>query len=131
MSRSAVQTATSKALARRFARGGHPVVIAGRNAQKLAATLDELKKSGATASSVIGDAAQAADARRFVAEAERLAPLAVAIHNAGSNEPGPFLEVSEERFTQHWREHAQRCTGLPPAIWSSFRFDASLGPGDL
>lgn len=94
------------ALARRFARGGHPVVIAGRNAQQLEATAAELKKSGATASSVVGDAAQAADARRLVAEAERLAPLAVAIHNAGSNEPGPFLEVSEERFTRHWREHA-------------------------
>jgi NAD(P)-dependent dehydrogenase (short-subunit alcohol dehydrogenase family) len=94
------------ALARRFARGGHPVVIAGRNAQKLEATAAELKKSGAMVSSVIGDAAQAADVRRFVAEAERLAPLAVVIHNAGSNEPGPFLEVTEERFMQHWREHA-------------------------
>ncbi len=94
------------ALARRFASGGHPVVIAGRNAEKLEATAAELKKSGATASRVIGDAAQAADARRFVTEAERLAPLGAAIHNAGGNEPGPFLQVSEERFTRHWREHA-------------------------
>ena len=30
----------------------------------------------------------------------------MAVHNAGGNEPGPFLEVSEERFTRHWREHA-------------------------
>jgi NAD(P)-dependent dehydrogenase (short-subunit alcohol dehydrogenase family) len=94
------------ALARRFARGGHPVVIAGRNAEKLQATAAELQKSGARAASVIGDAVQAADARRFVEEAERLAPLAVAIHNAGSNEPAPFMQVSEERFTRHWREHA-------------------------
>ncbi len=94
------------ALARRFASGGHPLVIAGRNADKLEATAAELKKSGATASPVIGDAAQAADARRFVTEAERLAPLGAAIHNAGGNEPGPFLQVSEERFTRHWREHA-------------------------
>lgn len=94
------------ALARRFARGGHPVIIAGRNAEKLQATLAELQKSGARAACVIGDAAQAADARRFIEEAERLAPLAVAIHNAGSNQPGPFMQVTEERFTQHWREHA-------------------------
>ena len=94
------------ALARRFARGGHPVIIAGRNAEKLQATLAELQKSGARAACVIGDAAQAADARRFIEEAERLAPLAVAIHNAGSNQPAPFLQVTEERFTQHWREHA-------------------------
>jgi NAD(P)-dependent dehydrogenase (short-subunit alcohol dehydrogenase family) len=94
------------ALARRFARGGHPVVIAGRNAQKLEATAAELKKTGAAVSCVVGDAALAEDARRFAAATERLAPLAVAIHNAGGNEPAPFLELSEERFTRHWREHA-------------------------
>ena len=94
------------ALARRFARAGHPVVIAGRNAEKLQVTAAELQKSGARAASVTGDAAQAADARRFVEEAERLAPLAVAIYNAGGMEPAPFLQVSEERFTRHCREHA-------------------------
>jgi NAD(P)-dependent dehydrogenase (short-subunit alcohol dehydrogenase family) len=94
------------ALARRFARGGYSVVIAGRNAEKLEATAAELSKSTAAAAYVVGDAAQAADARRFVAQAERLAPLGVAIHNAGSNEPAPFLQVSEQRFTQHWQEHA-------------------------
>ena len=94
------------ALARRFASGGHPVVIAGRNGQKLEATAAELRKSGAAVAAVIGDAAQAGDAQRFVAEAERLAPLAVAIHNAGGNDPAPFLQVSEEHFTRHWREHA-------------------------
>lgn len=94
------------ALARRFATGGHPVTIAGRNREKLEATARELKKTGALTSVVVGDATLAADAARFVAEAERLAPLAVAVHNAGGNEPAPFLEVSEERFTRHWREHA-------------------------
>ena len=94
------------AIARRFAKGGHPIAIAGRNAQKLEASAAELRRMGATASFVIGDAAQAADARRFVVEAEHLAPLAVAVHNAGGNEPAPFLQVSEEHFTRHWREHA-------------------------
>jgi NAD(P)-dependent dehydrogenase (short-subunit alcohol dehydrogenase family) len=94
------------AIARRFARGGHPVVIAGRNAQKLEATLAELRKTGARASCVVGDAALAEDARRFAAESQRLAPLAVAVHNAGGNEPAPILEVSEASFTRHWREHA-------------------------
>ena len=93
------------AIARRFAKGGHPIVIAGRNTQKLEATAAELQRMGARAAYVVGDAALAADARRFVTEAERLAPLAVAVHNAGGNEPAPFLEVSEERFTRHWREH--------------------------
>jgi NAD(P)-dependent dehydrogenase (short-subunit alcohol dehydrogenase family) len=94
------------AIARRFAKGGHPVTIAGRTAAKLEATAEALKKAGAKVSFVVGDAAKAEDARRFVAEAERLAPLQVAIHNAGGNDPAPFLKVSEESFTQHWREHA-------------------------
>jgi NAD(P)-dependent dehydrogenase (short-subunit alcohol dehydrogenase family) len=94
------------ALARRFARGGHPVVIAGRNAQKREATAAALKQNGAQVIAVVGDATQANDARRFVAEAEGLAPLKVAIHNAGGNDPAPFLQLDEESFTRHWREHA-------------------------
>jgi NAD(P)-dependent dehydrogenase (short-subunit alcohol dehydrogenase family) len=94
------------AIARRFARAGHPVAIVGRNSEKLAATARELQTAGATVVQVLGDASDAGATRRFVAEAERLAPLAVAIHNAGGNEPAPFLDVSEEQFTRLWREHA-------------------------
>ncbi len=93
------------AIARRFAAGGYPVAIAGRNAAKLEATLAELQASGATAVAAIGDASAAADARRFVEAAQGLAPLALAVQNAGSNVPSPFLKISEELFEQHWREH--------------------------
>jgi len=94
------------AVARRFARGGHPVAIAGRNAQKLEATARELRDAGAIVTYIVGDAGRAEDAKHFVAQAEQLAPLAVAVHNAGGNEAAPFLQVSEESFTRHWREHA-------------------------
>jgi NAD(P)-dependent dehydrogenase (short-subunit alcohol dehydrogenase family) len=94
------------AIARRFARGGYPVTIAGRNAAKLEATANELKKTGAKISVAVGDATRAEDVRRFVAEADRSASLHTAVHNAGGNEPAPFLKVSEENFTRHWREHA-------------------------
>jgi len=93
------------AISRRFAAGGYPVVVAGRNAEKLKATAAELEASGATVASVVGDAASAQDARRFVAAAEALAPLSLAVHNAGGNQPSPFLRVSAEVFEQHWREH--------------------------
>ncbi|HUI59238.1 MAG TPA: SDR family NAD(P)-dependent oxidoreductase [Steroidobacteraceae bacterium] len=86
--------------------GRAPVLIAGRNREKLEATARQLQASGAITAFAVGDGALAADARMFVAEAEKLAPLGVAVHNAGSNDPAPFLQVSEERFTQHWREHA-------------------------
>jgi NAD(P)-dependent dehydrogenase (short-subunit alcohol dehydrogenase family) len=94
------------AIARRFAAGGHPVLLAGRNAAKIETVVKELKAAGATIAAEIGDAASAADAARFVRRAEALAPLAVVVHNAGSNRPAPFLKVTEEQFTQHWREHA-------------------------
>ena len=93
------------AIARRFTRGGYCVAVAGRNAEKLKSTARELEQAGAKVVHIVGDVARAEDARRFVAEAERLAPLAVAVHNAGGFEPAPFLKVSEDAFTRHWREH--------------------------
>jgi len=94
------------AIARRFARGGYPVVVAGRNAAKIGIVAEELKATGATATAAVGDASQAADIQRFVETADALAPLAAAVHNAGGNEPAPFLKVTEEQFERHWREHA-------------------------
>jgi NAD(P)-dependent dehydrogenase (short-subunit alcohol dehydrogenase family) len=94
------------AIARRFSREGYPVAIAGRTPAKLEATLAELKAAGANAIALTGDVTKAEDVQGFVEAAEKLAPLAVAVHNAGSNEPAPFLKVTEERFMRHWREHA-------------------------
>lgn len=94
------------AIARRFAQGGYPVAVAGRNAAKVEAVAEELRQSGARATAAIGDASLAADARMFVATAQTLGPLAVVVHNAGSNRPAPFLDVTAEQFEQHWREHA-------------------------
>jgi NAD(P)-dependent dehydrogenase (short-subunit alcohol dehydrogenase family) len=108
------------AIARRFAREGYPVAIAGRTQAKLDATLAELKASGAKAVALTGDATKAEHVQRFVDEAEKLAPLAVAVHNAGSNEPAPFLKVTEERFTRHWREHALGGFLLAQAVLPKF-----------
>jgi len=94
------------AIARRFAEEGYSVAIAGRNADKLAETEAELLKFGTQVVAVVGDASVPEDCRRFVAAAESLAPLSIAVHNAGSNRPAPFLEVTEEHFAGHWREHA-------------------------
>ncbi len=94
------------AIARRFAREGFAVTVAGRNEAKLAETYAELVAAGATAALVVGDAADPTDVQRFVRSAEDLAPLEVAIHNAGSNRPAAFLDVTPSSFESHWREHA-------------------------
>ncbi len=94
------------AVARRFLGGGFSVAIAGRNADKLSQTERDLRQTGAAIASVVGDASKPEDAARFVAAAEALGPLSVVVHNAGSNNPAPFLKVTPEQFEQHWREHA-------------------------
>ena len=94
------------AIARRFGHGGCPVLLAGRDGEKLARTRAALQAGGVTVERVIGDAANADDARRFVAAALALSPLAIAVHNAGGNRPAPFLQVSPESFEEHWRAHA-------------------------
>jgi NAD(P)-dependent dehydrogenase (short-subunit alcohol dehydrogenase family) len=94
------------AIARRFAAGGYPVAIAGRSADKLHAVAEELAASGAQVAAIVGDVTVAADVAGFVATAQKLAPLAAAVHNAGGNRPAPFLKVTEAVFEQHWREHA-------------------------
>lgn len=94
------------ALARRFADGGYPVVIAGRSEAKLAATQAAPRADGLEVATVVGDASVAEDVGCFVAAAQALAPLSIAVHNAGSNRPAPFLKVTEADFESHWREHA-------------------------
>lgn len=93
------------AIARRFGTGGYLVAIAGRNAAKLAETEVVLKAAGASVSTVVGDASNAQDVQRFVAAAQALGPLSIAVHNAGSNRPSPFLKLTEAEFEAHWREH--------------------------
>jgi short-subunit dehydrogenase len=62
------------AIARRFAAGGYPVAIAGRNAEKLGATAAEIAATGAKVSHVVGDASKPTDVARFVKAPQQLAP---------------------------------------------------------
>jgi NAD(P)-dependent dehydrogenase (short-subunit alcohol dehydrogenase family) len=94
------------ATARVFAAAGHPVVIAGRSAEKLREAAESVVAVGGTVRVEVGDVTNAADVIRFVASAEALAPLHVAIQNAGGNRPSPFLKVTPESFEEHWRSHA-------------------------
>lgn len=104
------------AIARRFAKGGYAVALAGRNEDKLRETVKALSDNGANVVWSLGDASCVEDARRFVAEAEALAPLAMAVQNAGSNNPAPFLETNEAHFEAHWREHALSAYQLAQAV---------------
>ena len=92
-------------MARKFAEGGYPVVIAGRSEEKLKNTLNELIDAGATAIMRVTDVTDAKSVLKLIEETESTGPIEVAVHNAGGNNWAPFLEVTEESFTTHWREH--------------------------
>jgi NAD(P)-dependent dehydrogenase (short-subunit alcohol dehydrogenase family) len=95
------------ASARRFARGGYHVVIAGRTAQKLEQVAKEIETDAGSVEFVVGDASLEADAQRIVAVAEQQGPIEVTLHNAGSNRHVSILDLEVETFEQLWREHAR------------------------
>jgi len=93
------------AAARRFAREGLLVVVAGRTAEKVERVAEEISASGGSAEAVTGDAAIEENAIRFVETAEAKGPLAIVLQNSGSNRQDPFLELAAADFETIWREH--------------------------
>ncbi len=93
------------AAARRFAREGLQVFVAGRTPAKLDRVAREIRDGGGKAEMLIGDASLEADAARFVQAAEAAGPLALVLHNAGSNRRDSILELRREDFEQLWRDH--------------------------
>lgn len=94
------------AAGRVFAAAGFDVTIAGRNAGKLEEAAKSIAAAGRAPRVAVGDVTRAEDVSRFVSVACEVGPITVAVHNAGSNSPAPFLEVTPASFEQHWREHA-------------------------
>lgn len=93
------------AIARRFAIEGLSVLIVGRTEAKLKTTVAQLSQQGLAVAYAVGDTTKPEDVARFIAEAEKLGPLKVAVQNAGENTPAPFLETPVERFIEHWQVH--------------------------
>ena len=93
------------AAARRFAREGLHVVVAGRTAQKVQRVAEEICASGGSAEAVVGDAGSESDAIRFVETAEAKGPLALVLQNSGSNRQDAFVDLATADFEAIWREH--------------------------
>jgi NAD(P)-dependent dehydrogenase (short-subunit alcohol dehydrogenase family) len=93
------------ASARRFAREGLHVFVAGRTQAKIDQVADEIRASGGSADAIVGDASIEADAKRIVATADANGGLVLALHNAGTNRFDSILEIARADFEQLWREH--------------------------
>jgi NAD(P)-dependent dehydrogenase (short-subunit alcohol dehydrogenase family) len=94
------------AIARRFAREGFRLTVLGRNAEKLNASVAEMRGAGAVVDGIVGDVTDQTTVARVVAAAEAAAPVEVAVFNAGGNWPGGFLDIDGKRFEEFWRVNA-------------------------
>jgi len=94
-------------LARRFAQGGHHVLVAGRTQARIDAVVDAIRQSGGAATAVITDAANEQDVQALMDIAMRDdedgAPADLVAFNAGNNAPMRFLEIGSDTFEAFWR----------------------------
>jgi hypothetical protein len=90
------------AIARRFAAGGYTVVAGRRNGEKLVPLVQEIEAQGGRCVGRSLDARKEEDVVAFLAEAERIAPLAVCIFNIGANVNFPILDTTERVFRKVW-----------------------------
>ena len=94
------------ALARRFAKEGLRVSIAGRTAARLEAVANEIRDSGGSAQAVVADATREADVLSLLNEADERGTLELVAYNVGNNAMIPSLEISEAQFETMWRQNA-------------------------
>jgi NAD(P)-dependent dehydrogenase (short-subunit alcohol dehydrogenase family) len=94
------------ALARRFAKEGLRVVVAGRTAARLATVTTEIRNAGGSAEVVVADATREADVVSLLNEASQRGTLSLVAYNVGNNAMIPSLEISEAQFDAMWRQNA-------------------------
>lgn len=85
-----------RALARRLALRGHPVVLVARQAEPLHAVVEEIRAAGGTAHAVVGDVGRAEDARSIAAQAAALVGrVGLLVHNASTLGPLPMPMLAD------------------------------------
>lgn len=95
------------ALCRRFAEGGHHVLVAGRTPDRLAQVVRSIEGMGGSAEAVPTDATREDDVRRLfdrgMAPGAGLAPADLVAFNAGNNRRLDFRELPAASFEDFWR----------------------------
>ena len=90
-------------LCRAAAAEGLHVVVAGRSPEKLGAVVDSIESEGGQATAVACDATVEGQVASLLEQAEAIAPVDLAIYNAGNNMPSVFLDTSVEHFEKCYR----------------------------
>ena len=91
------------ALARRFAKEGHHIIVAGRSAEKVDNLAREIRDDGGSAEAMKVDVTSEADQDALFAHASVQGPVAAILYNAGNNAIIPFEELKPETVEQFWR----------------------------
>lgn len=94
------------ALARRFAREGLRVVLAGRTAKRLKIVAAGIEEAGGVALSKVTDASREKDVIALFDKAAAEGDLALVVYNVGNNAMTPVLETEASVFESMWRQNA-------------------------
>jgi NAD(P)-dependent dehydrogenase (short-subunit alcohol dehydrogenase family) len=100
------QTGLGAGLARRFAREGLRVVVAGRTAERLRAAAASVCSSGGSVMVKVADASREADVTALFDEAAGENDLELVVYNVGNNFAAPALETQTKLFEDLWRQNA-------------------------
>ena len=92
-----------KAVARRFARSGHRVVLVARKEEKLQRIAGEIAAEGGEAVVRPADLRFEDQIRTLFDDAAALGRLDVVVFNAGAQHRQPFLEIEPDMFEKVWR----------------------------
>jgi NAD(P)-dependent dehydrogenase (short-subunit alcohol dehydrogenase family) len=93
-------------LARRFAREGLRVVIAGRTEERLQAAATHIRSAGGSVVVKAADATSEADVTALFDEATKENNLELVAYNVGNNFAAPALETETRLFEDLWRQNA-------------------------
>ena len=92
------------AVARRFAREGHPTVLVARNAERLARIAGEIAAEGGRGIAYVADLREKSAVTKLFDDVEaEIGPIDVAVLNTGANYRASILDTPSEMFEKVWR----------------------------
>jgi NAD(P)-dependent dehydrogenase (short-subunit alcohol dehydrogenase family) len=100
------RTGLGAALARRFAREGLHVIVAGRTPERLRAVATDIQDAGGLAQTVTADATHESDVVDLFDKVASGANLELVAYNVGNNAMLPVLGTGAAVFENMWRQNA-------------------------
>ena len=92
------------AVARRFARAGHPTVLVARSADRLARIAGEIEAAGGRGLAYVADLREESAVTKLFDDVEaEVGPIEVAVFNTGANYRASILDTPADMFDKVWR----------------------------